>query len=126
MRSMRSKILYILIGLSLLNGTQNSAQTTEAQHRRQFEVVSTKPNNSGPPTIQTNPLSWSGGRFTAINATLVDVLVRVYPTRRIQMRGGPDWIDRDRFDFIAKADDAEGEVKPEQRNGMVQALLEDR
>jgi uncharacterized protein (TIGR03435 family) len=123
---MRSKFLCILFGLSLLNATQHSAQTTGAQHRRQFEVVSIKPNNSGPPTIQTNPLSWSGGRFTAINATLVDVLVRVYPTRRIQMRGGPDWIDRDRFDFIAKADDAEGEVKPEQRNGMVQALLEGR
>jgi uncharacterized protein (TIGR03435 family) len=42
------------------------------------------------------------------------------------MRGGPDWIDRDRFDFIAKADDAEGEVKPEERNGMVQVLLEER
>src|SRR5262245_40043352 len=42
------------------------------------------------------------------------------------MRGGPDWIDIDRFDIIAKADDAEGEVKPEQRTGMVQTLLEDR
>jgi uncharacterized protein (TIGR03435 family) len=71
-------------------------------------------------------VSWSGGRFTATNATLVDVIVRVYPTRRIQLRGGPDWIDAARFDIIAKADDAEGEVKPEQRNGMVQALLEDR
>jgi uncharacterized protein (TIGR03435 family) len=120
---MRSKFRYIVIGFWLLNAT---AQTTVAQHRRQFEVVSIKPNNSGPPTIQTNPLSWSGGRFTAINATLVDVLVRVYPTRRIQMRGGPDWIDRDRFDFMAKADDAEGEVKTEQRNGMVQELLEER
>jgi uncharacterized protein (TIGR03435 family) len=123
---MRSKFLYILIGLSLLTAKQHSGQTAEAQQRRQFEVVSIKPNNSGPRTIQTNPLSWSGGRFTASNATLVDVLVRVYPTRRIQMRGGPDWIDRDRFDIIAKADDAEGEVKPEQRNGMVQALLEGR
>src|SRR5690349_2542643 len=120
MRGMRSGFLCILAGLSLLNATQHSAQTSQAQqHRRRFEVVSIKPDNSGPPTIQTNPLSWSGGRFTALNATLVDVLVRVYPTRRIQMRGGPDWIDRDRFDFIAKADDGEGEVKPEQRNGMV-------
>jgi uncharacterized protein (TIGR03435 family) len=125
---MASAILHILMGLSLIPFTQANAQTSaEPKPKRQFEVASIKPNDSGQPaTIQINPLSWAGGRFTATNVTLVDVLVRVYPTRRIQMRGGPGWIDIDRFDIIAKADDAEGEVKPEQRNGMVQALLEDR
>lgn len=49
-----------------------------------------------------------------------------YHTRRIQMRGGPDWIDTDRFNIVAKADEAEGEVKHEQFVAMVQALLEDR
>ena len=124
---MPSSILYILTGLSLVTFAPSKAQApAEPKPRRQFEVASVKPNDSGRPTIQTNPLSWAGGRFTATNVTLVDVLVRVYPTRRIQMRGGPDWIDTDRFDIIAKADDAEGEVKPEQRNGIVQTLLEDR
>jgi uncharacterized protein (TIGR03435 family) len=120
-------LLQILIGLSLMSFARAEVQTpAEAKSRRQFEVASIKPNASGPSIVQTNPLSWVGGRFTATNATLVDVIVRVYPTRRIQMRGGPDWIDADRFDIVAKADDAEGEVKPEQRSGMVQALLEDR
>src|SRR6476646_2065525 len=104
MRSMRLKFLYILIGSWILAVAQVQAQVgAEAQHRRQFEVVSIKPNKSGPRTIQTSPLSWSGGRFTATNATLVDVLVRVYRPRRIQMRGGLNWIDTDRFDFVAKA-----------------------
>jgi uncharacterized protein (TIGR03435 family) len=121
------QILHILIGLSLITFTQAKTQTqAEPKPRRQFEVASIKPNNSGRPTILSNPLAWTGGRFTATNVTMVDVLVRVYPTRRIQMRGGPDWVDTDRFDIIAKADDAEGDVKPEQRNGMVQTLLEDR
>jgi uncharacterized protein (TIGR03435 family) len=42
------------------------------------------------------------------------------------MRGGPDWIDSDRFDIAAKADVSEGEIQPEQWNPMIQALLEDR
>src|SRR5262249_4480530 len=101
-----------------------SAQT-QAPPRRHFELVSIKPNNSGRPTVQGNPLTYSpGGRFTAINVTMVDVLVRVYPTRRIQMEGGPDWIDSDRWDIIAKADEAEGEITPEQRPLIVQTLLE--
>src|SRR5215831_10502467 len=87
----------------------------EPTQRRQFEVASIKVNRSGPPRVQRNPLVYApGGRFTATNVTLVDVIVRVYPTRRIQMEGGPDWIDSDRFDIVAKADPAEGPVKPEQ------------
>jgi uncharacterized protein (TIGR03435 family) len=42
------------------------------------------------------------------------------------MRGGPDWIDSDRFDIIAKAETSGGEIKREQWNLMIQALLEDR
>jgi uncharacterized protein (TIGR03435 family) len=95
--------------------------------RRQFEVASIKPNKSGPPKVQSQPLSYSpGGRFTATNVTLVDVIVRVYPTRRIQIKGGPEWIDSERFDIVAKADTADGEVKDDQWPIMVQALLEDR
>jgi uncharacterized protein (TIGR03435 family) len=56
----------------------------------------------------------------------MDVIVRVYATRRIQMQGGPNWIDSARFDIVAKADETEGEVKPEQWNQMVQTLLENR
>jgi uncharacterized protein (TIGR03435 family) len=54
------------------------------------------------------------------------VIVRVYPTRRIQMRGGPDWIDSERWDIIAKADGTDGEIQPDQRKEIVQTLLEDR
>jgi uncharacterized protein (TIGR03435 family) len=58
--------------------------------------------------------------------TLVDVITQVYSTRRIQMQGGPDWIDSERFDIVAKADPADGEVQRAQVLPMVQALLEDR
>ena len=42
------------------------------------------------------------------------------------MRGGPPWIDSDRFDIVAKADETAGEVTKEEWGPMVQALLEDR
>lgn len=94
--------------------------------RRQFEVASVKPNQPGDRPAQIPVVYAPGGRLTAIDATLVDLLVQAYRTRRIQLQGGPDWIDRDRFDVVAKADAAEGEVTEEQRSGMLQVLLEDR
>ena len=77
--------------------------------RRHFEVASVKPSSSGKRALEAFAYS-PGGGFTATNATLVDMIVRVYPTRRIQMQGGPEWIDSARFDVVAKADAAEREV----------------
>lgn len=95
--------------------------------RREFEVASIRPNNSGPPKMYINPFVLApGGRFTATNVTLVDVIVMAYQTRRIQMQGGPAWIDSDRFDIVAKADMDQGRVEPGQLMPMVQALLVDR
>jgi len=92
--------------------------------RRHFEVASIKASTSGQRALQG--FTFTGNRFTATNATLVDMIVRVYPTRRIQMQGGPDGIDSERFDVLAKADDSEGEVKHSQIAEMVQTMLEDR
>ena len=112
------------IGLCLLTAHHFPAQE-RPEGRRQFGVASIKPNHSGVQKMQKYEYG-RGGRFTATNATLVDMIVSVYPTRRIQMHGGPDWIDSVRFDVIAKADPDEGQVKPEQWPQMVQVLLEDR
>jgi uncharacterized protein (TIGR03435 family) len=113
-----------VIALCLLCGLPFSAQQ-QPKARRQFAVASIKPNQSGKRALQGYAYS-PGGRFEATNATLVDMIVRVYPTRRIQMQGGPDWIDSARFDVIAKADPDDGEVAAEQWRLMVQVLLEDR
>ncbi len=96
----------------------------QPEPRRQFAVASIKPNLSGKRALQN--YKYAGDRFEAENATLVDMIVRAYPTRRIQMQGGPDWIDTDRFDVVAKADPSDGAVTSEQWPQMVQRLLEDR
>jgi uncharacterized protein (TIGR03435 family) len=120
----------MVTAVSVLAAVQMHAQVQtqlQPRARREFEVASIRPNNTGPQQFSLDQfVSLPGGRFTATNVTLVDVIVHVYPTRRIQMQGGPDWIDSKRFDIVAKADEDEGEVKPEQWNEMVQTLLEKR
>jgi uncharacterized protein (TIGR03435 family) len=94
----------------------------------QFEVASIKPNNSGDRPLPSPLNCLPGGRFTATNVTLVDMIVRIYSasTRRIQMQGGPDWIDSERFDIVAEPDTSKGAIKPTQCTLMIQSLLEDR
>jgi uncharacterized protein (TIGR03435 family) len=97
------------------------------QAHPEFEVASIKPNNSGIPRVFTNPFAFlPGGRFTATNVTLVDLIVRAHGTRRIQMRGGPNWIDVDRFDIVAKGDMVPGRPLQQQLIEMLQTLLADR
>jgi len=68
----------------------------------QFEVASIKPNTSGkgPVRIQTSP----GGRFTAINVTLKNLVQFAFKLQAFQVSGGPEWITDDRFDVVAKGD----------------------
>ncbi|HZR24452.1 MAG TPA: M56 family metallopeptidase [Vicinamibacterales bacterium] len=84
----------------------------------QFEVASIKPNTSGkgPVRIQTSP----GGRFTAINVTLKNLVQFAYKLQSFQVSGGPDWITSDRFDIVAKGDESSDVTL------MVRALLLER
>jgi uncharacterized protein (TIGR03435 family) len=92
-----------------------------------FDVASIRPNNSGARPLPSQPCL-PGGRWTVTNVTLVQLIVSIYSSsvRRIQMQGGPDWIDSERFDIVATPDTSKGEVKPGQCNLMIQTLLEDR
>ena len=125
--SVAAQRLLVAIALCLFTASHVAAQK-QPTIRREFEVASIRPNNSGPPRVYGNRFTYSpSGRFTATNVTLVDVIVSgVYKTRRIQMRGGPGWIDSDRFDIVAKADTAGGTITQEEWDLMIQALLEDR
>ena len=44
-----------------------------------------------------------GGRFTATNVTLRALIIGAYSLQESQLSGGPDWLDKDRFDISAKA-----------------------
>jgi uncharacterized protein (TIGR03435 family) len=67
-----------------------------------FEVASVKPNKSGDGriSIQMQP----GGRFTATNLPLRELIRMAYGVQNSQLVGGPDWIGSERFDIVAKAE----------------------
>jgi uncharacterized protein (TIGR03435 family) len=72
-----------------------------------FEAATIRPNRSGETRRKIEVLP--GGRFNAINMTLWQILSIVYPVDGrfrddIQLTGGPEWVNSDRFDIIAKAE----------------------
>jgi bla regulator protein BlaR1 len=93
-----------------------------------FEVASVKPNKSGDGRIffQMQP----GGRFTATNVPVRELIRMAYGIQNFQLVGGPDWIGSERFDIVAKA---ESDPPPSPPGGppgpmlmMVRALLVER
>ncbi len=70
-----------------------------------FEVASVKPNRSGENHIMIG--FQPGGRFTAMEAPLSELIALAYgtpqPLPSNRMTGGPQWIETERFDVIAKA-----------------------
>jgi len=96
-----------------------------------FEVASVKANTSVDRrvTMQTQP----GGRYTATNVTVRDVVREAYRLLPFQLAGEPDWMSRDRFDIVAKGNgdvDApfgtDPQAGPSPLQLMLRALLADR
>jgi len=95
-----------------------------------FEVVSIKPSPPGNFTRGGGP---RGDRFTLSGASLRMLLQFAYQHSsvgflggQLQVIGGPNWMDSDRYDIQAKADCSGGTIPREQVQLMVQSLLEDR
>jgi len=70
-----------------------------------FQVVSVTPNKSGDTRGGCCRLE-SGGRLTATNVTLRELIQSAYQRHAFDVReieGGPPWIDSERFDLVAQA-----------------------
>jgi bla regulator protein blaR1 len=69
---------------------------------QKFEVASVKPNHSGdgPNRLALQP----GGRITAENMALRNLVRFAFQLQDFQLVGGPDWIAKERFDVVAKAE----------------------
>jgi len=125
----RSPILGMLAAAGLFQLPPLGAQTQQdAVSDATFEVASVKPNNSGRPFIQLGAAP--GGRFTATNVPLRLLIRNAYQLQDFQVVGGPNWINSDRFDIVAKA---EGNTPPTPPGGppgpmqfMMRNLLKER
>ena len=90
-----------------------------------FDVASVKPNHSV--ETQTVSITQPGGRYTASNMTLRALIKTAYGMHDDQLTGGPDWIDKDRFDIAAKAEGFTGAAEfRDTARLMLRPLLADR
>jgi uncharacterized protein (TIGR03435 family) len=64
-----------------------------------------------------------GGRYELLNATMVDLIRTAYGVPAEKVVGGPNWLEYDRFDVIAKA---ASNTPQETLRLMLQTLLADR
>ena len=111
--------------------SQTTPQT--ASSKPSFEVVSIKPSA---PNLGIRGGGPRGDRLMLMGASLKMLLQLAYarpntsgqPTNpnQLQIIGGPNWIDSDRYDVEAKADCSGGILPREQMQLMVQSMLEDR
>jgi uncharacterized protein (TIGR03435 family) len=88
----------------------------------QFEAVSVRRNTSGARggAFDTRP-----GRFRTTNIPLSVIAVQAYGIRdEARIVGAPDWLATTRFDIAAV--EPAGTFSPEQRSGMIRAMLRDR
>lgn len=106
-----------------------------------YETISIKPNKTGEPMapfkITGRPVlgfSLKLGQFLATNATLHQLIRRVYDVQDDQISGGPSWLDSEHYDLQIKmdksVDDELQKLGPDQRfleqKRMLQAVLVDR
>ncbi|SNT37990.1 soil-associated protein, TIGR03435 family [Granulicella rosea] len=88
-----------------------------------FEVATIKPNNTGATSMQG--LTVNGRNFKTRASSVADLIEFAYQVQGKQLVGGPEWLDKDRYD-IAAVPDAEGAPNPEQVRSMIRKLLKER
>jgi uncharacterized protein (TIGR03435 family) len=93
----------------------------QSPSRPTFGAASIKVNRATAGLVR---VSMSPGRYSAVNVTLRLMLRQAYGIPDFRMSGGPNWIDVDRFDVEARADDAAAQGQPVTL--MLRSLLEER
>ena len=106
-----------------------SAADAKSEKKLEFEVASIKPSvmpggrgmiRMGP---QGGPGSGDPGRVSYTLSTIRDLMVIAYGVHRYQITGGPNWLDSERFDIMAKVPE---DATKEQVKVMLQNLLAER
>lgn len=117
----RAALILVLISATQVlaqPGTATSAATAPA-----FEIADVHPSppSSYPPFRHDGYLV--GDRYALRQATMLDMISEAYGVNRQNIRGGPSWIDWDRFDVIAMAPET---TPPAMVKSMLRSLLRDR
>jgi uncharacterized protein (TIGR03435 family) len=113
--------LPILCGVAAMAQTRNGALTPEPNAPAiKFEVATIK---LSPPEHLGFQSFVRGDRYTAMTATLRDLVEFAYHTHDFQISGGPAWSASVHYEIAAKMDPS---ATPDQVRSMLQSLLQER
>jgi uncharacterized protein (TIGR03435 family) len=118
----------ILVAAAMLGLSIHSGYCQELSHTPAFEVASITPCEPGTPEPGEERMGmvqfrYPGGRFNAKATSLKFLLEWAYGILPSQHSDGPSWMEKDRYDVVAKA---EGNVTDAQMKLMTRTLLADR
>src|SRR5580704_17888318 len=104
---MRTALFFVALAMPV--SVRAQASTSQIDSREQqlpsdFEVASVKRNSNTPSGRMTFQAS-QGGRLTAENMPLRLLIQHAYGVRPFQISSGPSWIDTDRYDIVAQANE---------------------
>jgi uncharacterized protein (TIGR03435 family) len=105
------------IARDVLNAQSAASQAAAAT----FEVVSIKRNTSGGPA---RSLIQPGGRLSAVNTPVFQIVRQAYDVLPFQVLNAPDWVTSERYDILAKA--PEGVAVMRSIAPLLRSLLHDR
>jgi uncharacterized protein (TIGR03435 family) len=118
--SMKAMLVIVGIAATLMitHARAQSSQSTPA-----FDIASIKP---VPPPIPTVGGAWivTHGRFRAEIGLVRGIVGYAYDVMGAQVKGGPDWLDREPYFVDARSEDSA--AGPDQVRLMLQTLLADR
>jgi uncharacterized protein (TIGR03435 family) len=87
-----------------------------------FAVATIKPSD---PSARGKGTRIKGRNFATINTTLSYLIQYAYGVQERQILGGPEWLDKDKYD-ISAVTDMEGQINDDQWKIMLQQLLANR
>ncbi|PYR46442.1 MAG: hypothetical protein DMF89_22045 [Acidobacteria bacterium] len=106
-------------------GSRQPSGATDTLTGPAFGIASIKPNTLSRDdnmAMQQQP----GGGFTATNVTLRLLVQHAYHLQDFQVVEGPSWMNAERFDIVAKADDYPQFIPPPELQLMLRRLLAER
>jgi uncharacterized protein (TIGR03435 family) len=105
MRNRHLAVLAAVVASLVPAASRVRAQAPQPAGAPEFEAASVK--RSDPSATSRGPGFQPGGRFRATNVPIRLFIGAAYGTPQplpdFQVIGGPDWLDRDRYDIVAKA-----------------------
>lgn len=113
-----AKALVFTWGLALIA----TCSPCPAQTPKSFDVVSIKPDKDGQ---GLDARRQPGGRYSARNAPVKFLLIQAFGVPDSLILGGPNWLDDERYDIVAKAD-TPGALSMEELRPLLQSMLADR